>query len=179
MSLNIFEIWDSIGRKTPFAVRRDNWTEEYYTIVESVDCEELPYGRAFGYSTSKGIRSDHYSYDRKWREEGLIPCCGCYQWTLVDDSVLAKYKERLKATKQSIKAAYTITSQFYFGKYKGKTVEDVFYENPAYIEWTISNLDKFFLTPDAFNYLNKLKPDFQFKDSTITLNTAKVDKLST
>ena len=37
MNLNIFEIWDKIGRQTPFAVRRANWTEEYYTIVEKVD----------------------------------------------------------------------------------------------------------------------------------------------
>ncbi|ULQ56233.1 hypothetical protein KJS94_16405 [Flavihumibacter rivuli] len=48
MSQNIFEIWDSIGRRTPFAVRRDNWNKEYYTIVDKVDCAKLPYGKAFG-----------------------------------------------------------------------------------------------------------------------------------
>lgn len=176
MSQNIFEIWDSIGRKTPFAVKRDNWTEGYYTIIESVYCEELPYGRAFGYPVNKGKRSDHYEYDKKWRTEGLIPCCGCYQWNLVDESILEKYKERINATKPTIKKSKTITALFYFGKYKGKTIEDVFIENPDYLEWTINNIDGFVLTPNAINYLNKLKPEFQFQESTLNKNKEKYDK---
>lgn len=88
MSLNIFQIWDSIGRKTPFAVRRDNWSSDYYTVVEAVECDKLPYGKAFGYPTIKGQSSTHYEYDKKWRLEKLIPCCGCYQWTLVENVVL-------------------------------------------------------------------------------------------
>src|ERR1700739_3611616 len=100
MSNNIFEIWDSIGRKTPFAVRRVNWTEEYYTVVEKIDCTSLPYGNAFGYPTINGKYSDHYDYDKKWRKDKLIPCCGCYQWTLVENADLTNLKEGLAATKK-------------------------------------------------------------------------------
>ncbi len=176
MSLNIFQIWDSIGRKTPFAVRRDNWTEEYYTIVESVECETLPYGKAFGYPTFNGQYSTHYEYDTKWRKNKIIPCCGCYQWTLVENADLTKYKDGLKATEKSVKAAYTISSQFYFGKHQGKTVEEVFRDNSGYIEWAINNIDKFFLTPETLDYLAKLKTDFKFSDETKKVNNEKVGK---
>ncbi len=73
----------------PFAVKRDNWSDEYYTFVEKVECEKLPYGKAFGYATIYGKYSSHYNYDKKWREEKLIPCSGCYQWTLVENADLS------------------------------------------------------------------------------------------
>jgi len=174
MSLNIFQIWDSIGRKTPFAVRRDNWTEEYYTVVERVDCEELPYGKAFGYSTINGKYSSHYEYDSKWRKERLIPCCGCYQWTLVENADLKSYKEGVKATEKTVKGAYTINSQFYFGKFKGSTVEEVFRDNPSYIEWAINNIDKFFLTQETIDYLDKINTGFKFKENTKRENREKL-----
>ena len=34
---NIFQIWDDIGRKVPFAVRRQNWDEKYYAVVEEIE----------------------------------------------------------------------------------------------------------------------------------------------
>ena len=176
MSLNIFQVWDSIGRKTPFAVRRDNWSEEYYTIVESIECENLPYGNAFGYPTINGQYSSHYEYDKKWRNNKIIPCCGCYQWTLVENADITKYKDGLKATQKTIKSAYTINSQFYFGKFQGKTVEEVFRDNPNYIDWAINNIDKFFLTHETFDYLNKLKAAFQFKAMTEKVNDEKIEK---
>lgn len=85
MSLNIFQIWDSLGRKTPFAVRRGNWRPEFYAVVERVECEKMPYGKAFGYSVHNGIRNDHFSYDKNWRKERVIPNCGSYQWSLVEN----------------------------------------------------------------------------------------------
>lgn len=90
MNMNIFQIWDSIGRKTPFAVRRENWSAEFYTVVEKIECEKMPYGKAYGYPVSNGKYSSHYEYDKKWRESKLIPCCGCYQWILVEDSEINK-----------------------------------------------------------------------------------------
>lgn len=81
---NIFQIWDSIGRKTPFAVRRDSWCKERYAIVERIECTALPYGKAFGYPTYLGDPTDHFDYDRKWQNEKLIPSCGSYQWTLIE-----------------------------------------------------------------------------------------------
>lgn len=82
---NIFEIWKENGEKTPFAVRRENWANQYYTIVTGVVIKKWPYGDAYGYTTINGTFSKHYEYDKRWRDSGIIPCCGCYQWTLVEN----------------------------------------------------------------------------------------------
>jgi hypothetical protein len=82
---NIFEIWEENGEKTSFAVRRRNWATQYYTIVVEVVINKWPYGDAFGYTTVNGTYSNHYDYDKRWRESRIIPCCGCYQWTLVEN----------------------------------------------------------------------------------------------
>lgn len=174
MSLNIFQIWDSIGRKTPFAVRRDTWSADYYTIVERIECETLPYGKAFGNPTINGKYSNHYEYDKKWRNEKIIPCCGCYQWTLVENADFSKYESGIAATVKTAKGAYTINSQFYFGKYKGLNVADVFEKDPKYIEWVINNLDAFYLTKETIDYLEKANTNFQFDELTHKMNAQKL-----
>ena len=72
MSKNIFQIWDDIGRKTPFAVRRDNWSKKYYAIVEKVEINKFPYGNAYGFSTINGIYSNHFEHDSKWRIKRIM-----------------------------------------------------------------------------------------------------------
>ena len=81
---NIFQLWDEIGRKVPFKVRRENWSKRYIVIVEKIECEKMPYGKAYGYTTDNGQKSDHYDHDKTWRLTGEIPCAGCYQWYLTE-----------------------------------------------------------------------------------------------
>jgi hypothetical protein len=83
-SMNIFQIWDSVGRKVPFAVAKDNWSKTYYVIVEEIDCIELPYGKAYGYPTINGKSSNFFITDKRWREHKIIPSAGVYAWLLVD-----------------------------------------------------------------------------------------------
>lgn len=78
MSQNIFEIWDALGRKTPFAVRRNYWAKESYTVVTRIECEKMPYGKAYGWFTKGG---------RRERDE-LIKSSGVYQWSLVEGVLL-------------------------------------------------------------------------------------------
>ncbi len=41
MGLNIFNIWENIGRKVPFAVRRTHWANKgIYVIVDKVEGAE-------------------------------------------------------------------------------------------------------------------------------------------
>ena len=80
---NIFQIWKENGEKIPFAVRRRNWSNRYYTVVMAINIKKWPYGDAFGYSTKNGVYSNHYEYDNAWKKNGIIPCAGCYQWTIV------------------------------------------------------------------------------------------------
>ncbi len=85
---NIFEIWKDNGKRLPFAVRRVNWTNQYYTIVTGIKIKKWPYGDAYGYPTVMGVYSDHYEYEREWRENQIIPCCGCYQWHYVKNPLI-------------------------------------------------------------------------------------------
>ena len=174
MSLNIFEIWDKIGRCTPFAVRRDDWAEEHYTIVERIECEKLPYGKAFGYPTIRGELSTRYEYDKEWLAEKLIPCCGCYQWTLVENVEINNGKSIIVEKKKKIQSAYTLDSKLNFGKYKGETVEVVFLQNRQYIVWALINVEKFCLTNETINLLEALEPGYKFNEEVRKINQQKL-----
>ncbi len=174
MSENIFQIWDRIGRKTPFAVRRDNWSEPHYTIVEDIECEDLPYGKAYGYATVNGVFSMHYEYDGKWRRDNIIPCCGCYQWTLAENVNCVLYAEKPFPDDGQNKAVKTIRSRFFFGKHKGEAVADVFIANPSYIDWALINIEKFMLTQESFDYLDKINANFKFSEQARISNKEKL-----
>jgi hypothetical protein len=88
MSRNVFQIWMDLGKHVPFAVRRDNWSSEFYTVVESVTIHRWPYGVATGYPTKAGVANDHYKYDEAWRNDRVIQCAGNYQWELVPEAEL-------------------------------------------------------------------------------------------
>ena len=184
MTKNIFQIWDDIGRKTPFAVRRDNWSNKYYAIVEKVEITKFPYGNAYGFSTRNGIYSNHFSYDCKWRRNMIIPCCGCYQWSLVknvDFSKLEKFNEiRRKEIIEQLPIfqdkfdIYEQNSTLTFGKYKGKTIKEIFINEPTYIEWCIKNINGFVITEKTITTLIINSDNFIFKDETITKNNEKL-----
>ena len=72
---NIFQIWDKNGRIVPFKARRNTWNEKHTLVVEKIICKKLPYGEAYGYYTTNGIKND-------W-DHGNISCAGCYQWKLI------------------------------------------------------------------------------------------------
>ena len=158
MSKNIFQIWKELGEKVPFGVRRDNWSNEYYTIVERVEIYHYPYGKAYGYPTIKGEYSNHYDYNTEWVNNKVIPCGGCYQWTFVPDAKLPQIENHsTKPSKQRVKKfnLFYRTSILDFGKYKGKTLESVFVENPNYIFWCIKNIPSFFIYPQKIIELAK------------------------
>jgi hypothetical protein len=64
---NIFEIWKDNEEKVPFTVRRQNWSDQYYTIVTKIEITKWPYGNAYGYPTINGNYSNHYMYDKNSR----------------------------------------------------------------------------------------------------------------
>lgn len=144
MSQNIFQIWDSLGRKTPFAVRRWNWSDRYYTIVDGIECEEMPYGKAFGFPVRDGRYSDHYDTDLKWQKERLIPGCGNYQWTLVENADLSiQPDENLKS--------FLVP----FGKYNGEPAE-VLAADRSYVEWFLGQEGFKRKYPELYSYVSNL-----------------------
>jgi hypothetical protein len=164
VSLNIFEIWDGTGRQTPFAVRRDHLGEEQWAIVERIECEKLPYGKAFGYPIINGEKSDRFEYDEQWRNEKLIPCCGCYQWTLIENSEINDGKKLSSQYRKRLKMAFCISSALNFGKYKGQTVEQAFLQDQQYVEWALINIEKFCLTNESIHLLEEKDTNFKFQE---------------
>jgi len=184
MSKNIFQIWDDIGRITPFAVRRDNWSKKYYAIVEKVEINKFPYGNAYGFSTINGIYSNHFEHDSKWRRKRIIPCCGCYQWTLVEivDSVEIEKanqtrKKEIVDKLPIVRDKFTVYEQestLNFGKYKGKTINEIYQFEPTYIEWCIEKINGFAIAEKTINFLIKKSMNFSFKEETIIKNNEKL-----
>jgi hypothetical protein len=173
MGQNIFQIWEAIDKKIPFAVRRDHWQEKFYIVIENVECDKMPYGKAYGYPTIDGEYSTFYDSDSKWKKEKIIPSSGVYGWALAENPDLTRYQAGFRATEKTIKGAFTILSRFYMGKFKGRTVDSVFMESPSYIDWAIINMGNFFLTKAAFEYLDVLKPNFRFTKGTKDINDEK------
>ncbi len=173
MSTNIFQVWDSAGRTVPFAVRRDNWSSDFYTIVERVECEKLPYGKAFGFSVSNGVYSDHYEYNAKWRRTGLIPCCGCYQWTLASGADLTIARPSDFDDKRLLRSS----SILYFGRYRGRSIGEVLDIEPSYLIWAIANVDKFILSPSTMTEFERRSKSFRFAAEVKSINAKKMESL--
>jgi hypothetical protein len=81
-SKNIFQIWEEGSRKTPFAVRKVTWADHHYVVVERIDCEAMPYSKAYGYPTSYDQPNLWFKDDKKWGSDKLIPRCCLYRWAV-------------------------------------------------------------------------------------------------
>lgn len=73
--MNIFQIWEQNGKQTPFIVKRQWSPENFVFIVEKIECEKMPYGKAYGYSNHNGVTSKN--------KNGEINCAGCYHWEYI------------------------------------------------------------------------------------------------
>lgn len=176
MATNIFQIWESLGRITPFAVRRDNWRSEFYTIVERIECEKMPYGKAFGFSVAQGQYSDHYDYDKKWRESGSIPSAGSYQWTLVTGADLTIKRPSAQQGRARIdERVKNASSILRFGKFNGSTVAQAFEAQPGYISWLVENISPFVLDLETITAFES--SGFKFPDPVKELNARKLSTL--
>lgn len=183
MSNNIFEVWKQLGEKVPFAVRRDTWSNEFYTIVDYVEIKNWPYGIAQGYPTHSGNPTNHYDYDKKWRQNREIPCAGCYQWTHVPEAIIRTHS--IKENKPISTVAGGLSNQLVltensiipFGKYKGQSISEIFFMNPSYLKWAIENVQSFVLDIEAFTKLQNSDGGETLDESTAKINEIKFRQL--
>lgn len=177
MGLNIFNIWEDIGRKIPFAVRRTHWSnKDIYVIVYRVEPDGNGYGKAYGIPTENGGFCSYWQTDKKWKESGLIPNSGVYGWehvegvTLETKDDLIKTNTETKEIQKPIDGIYDIETIIDFGKYRNFEVCDVIDMNPNYLTWAIQNISKFKLSENA---INKLSEKIVIKDSIVQMNNNK------
>lgn len=134
---NIFNIYYSIGKRTPFQVKR--WPVRYgeesrYShkgrsfMVERVE-PRGKYGKAYG--TCLVDDKPDNSYIKECYPEitdGEIPCAGCGEWVLLDVP---------GADMDEIFPVHKADDVMPFGKYKGKTISEIYKVDPKYIFWLV------------------------------------------
>lgn len=134
---NIFNIYYNIGRRTPFQVKRSRSMDVDFRynkkgrtfMVERVE-PKGKYGKAFGYCLIDDIRNDEYMKQSYPNNNGEIPCAGCGEWTLIDVPNVDIKK---------IFPVHTIDEIIPFGKHKGKSIADIYNEDPRYIFWLMES----------------------------------------
>lgn len=153
---NIFNIYYSIGKRTPFLVKRcemglarsltesrrvDPNRDRTY-LVENV-YPRGKYGKAYGKSYVDGVLDTSYDSTKE------IPCAGCGEWVLID------------VPGESLDELFPIHKAndiLMFGKYKGKSFGEIYNINNQYLHW-LESTDRFFKID--FDELKQLYPDVE------------------
>lgn len=160
---NIFDIYKSIGKRTPFLVKRcesglvRSYSEERRInpkldrtfLVEAVKIQGK-YGKAYGKCYENGLPDD--SYRKKCYPDIIddeIPCAGCGEWVLIEVPGIS-----LDEIFPIHKAMDTIA----FGKYKGKSLLEVYKVDYQYLYW-LANSDRLYKID--FEELKQLCPDVE------------------
>ena len=137
---NIFQIYYNIGKRLPFQVKRSpsglkgsrdekyRYSQEGRTfMVEKIIIHNKIYGTAYGYCMIDGVRDDDNEYMK-------IPCAGCGEWVLIDIPGV------------DMNEVFPLRGPDYvlpFGKYKGKTLKEIYAEDPKYVYW-LAETDRYF-----------------------------------
>lgn len=76
--MNIFNIWESLGQKTPFVARRVTWSN-FLVIVDKVEPNGKGYGVAYGILYDKRNKT-FKSYEK-------IANAGTYSWVYEGENI--------------------------------------------------------------------------------------------
>lgn len=155
---NIMNIYYSIGKRTPFVVKRCvsgskgsyDWEYRYSNkgrtfLVEKV-VPKGRYGEAYGKCFVDGQPDDSYRQGcyPEYAKSEEIPLAGCGEWVLIDVP---------NADLNELFPPHNAQDIMPFGKYKGKTFQEIFDTDPAYIKWLDRTDDKYFqIDWDSFEH---------------------------
>lgn len=70
---------------------------------------------------------------------------------------------------------YSLSSKLDFGEYKGKTLQEVFKQDPDYVEECILENPTFCFNPGSLETLEDLHPEFSFSDEAVEKLEEKYD----
>jgi len=71
--------------------------------------------------------------------------------------------------------AYDLNTSFTFGKYEGKTLDDVFKTDPSYVEKCMITVDDFAIDEKAIQQMFEKYPDNELSDQAVDANLDKLD----
>jgi len=134
---NIFNIYYNIGKRTPFQVKRSRcfdtdfrYNNKGRTFMVEVVKPRGKYGKAYGYCLIDGVRDDEYMKKVHPELGDEIPCAGCGEWALVDVP---------DVDIDEIFPTHNIDEIIPFGKYKGKSIAEVYKIDRQYLDWLTGN----------------------------------------
>lgn len=162
---NIFNIYYEIGKRVPFQVKRSPWglkgsnnveyrySQEGVTYMVTRVFPKGKYGYAWGYLLYNGERNEEMQKEY-FNGRETIPCAGCGEWCLIDIPGVSKEEvEKYQDAKDFCHSTYKQTNDPHptlkiielddtmpFGKYKGKTLQEVIDTDKSYIEWVVNNV---------------------------------------
>lgn len=126
-SENIFDIWRSLGKGTPFIVRRNGWKHRSYMVIRVEPMGR--YGEAYGYRLCDGKPENGIT------NEQPIDCCGCGNWELIeslfDDASILKWD------------CLDENNNLTFGKHKGTNADELKKKDEEYFKWAWANIGGF------------------------------------
>ena len=141
---NIFNIYYNIGKRLPFQVKRCevglqrsiNWGNRLSTKGRTFMVEKIEpkgkYGKAYGYSLEDNKLSEEYLRfyypNYKAGEIVEIPCAGCGEWVLIDVP---------NVDINEIFPLHLPEEIMPFGKFKGKSLQEIYEAEPQYIFWLL------------------------------------------
>jgi hypothetical protein len=157
---NIFDIYFRIGRRTPFLVKRcalESTTskercfdpKQDRTFLVEVVKPRRKYGKAYGKCFMNGLPDNTYQREYYQLEDDEIPCAGCGEWVLIDVPGI------------SLEELFPIHKEndiIDFGKYKGKTIGDIYRSDCNYLHW-LEGQDRLFRID--FEVLKKSYPGIE------------------
>jgi len=62
---------------------------------------------------------------------------------------------------------YELETEFSFGKYEGKSLQEILEIQPSYIQWCIDNLDHFYISDQVIQKIKSIKPDFRLNQDSL------------
>ncbi len=62
---------------------------------------------------------------------------------------------------------YELDTPFTFGKYRGQNLENIFVNDPSYVDWCIKKLDHFIVEEDIYDELVELNPNYSFSQESM------------
>jgi hypothetical protein len=155
----------SYNERFPFAVKKINWSADYYVIVEEI---EINSGEAQGIPTKGGNIVRLFFDDLEWRRNLIIPHFNQPIWIIVKGINFSHYKRN-----GGLGNTYEIDSRLKWGKHKGLSIDELCQEHLDYIEWCVQDLEHNFCLSN--NAITSLKDKgISFSKGIVDLNQEKL-----
>lgn len=98
--------------------------------------------------------NDYFEYYMMWKKRKKIPNAGVYNWRhrpTKSPVIIGLNEDRFQEIEE--KEIYGLNDKIPFGKFKGKTIEEITKMNSSYLDWALKNVQGFKLEDNVLNLI--------------------------